>query len=322
MSALLAVENLSTRFHLVDRTVEAVDRVSFSLGEREILAIAGESGSGKSAAILSILRLIARPGKIDAQSRILFEGKDVMRMSERELAGLRGRSISMIFQEPGASFNPLFTVGSQIAETLRVHLGLSKTESLGRAAEILGEVSIPNAEKRAQDYPFQLSGGMLQRAMIALALACGPKILLADEPTTSLDPTTSLRIQELLKEKTALAGMSMIFVTHDLEALSGFAGRIMVMYAGRILESGPADSLLKEPLHPYTRDLLSAIPRPGLFKDSGRLYSIQGRVPEAGRRPPGCAYHPRCRHALPRCREEEPALRSGTGRLVRCCLHE
>jgi oligopeptide/dipeptide ABC transporter ATP-binding protein len=315
------VQNLSTRFKLVNHTVRAVEDVSFTLGEKEILAIAGESGSGKSAAILSILRLIRSPGEIDCSSRVLFEGTDILKLSEKEMDGLRGKSISMIFQEPSASFNPLFTVGGQIAEVLRVHLGLSKAESLARAAEVLAQVRIPNADKRARDFPFQLSGGMLQRSMIALALACGPRILLADEPTTALDPTTSLRILELLKEKTEGSGMSMIFVTHDLELLSGFADRIMVMYAGRIFESGPAADLLARPLHPYTQDLLAAIPRPGVFKASGRLYSIQGRVPDAGNRPSGCAYHPRCRLAAPHCATEEPALIKKENSFVRCRLH-
>jgi oligopeptide/dipeptide ABC transporter ATP-binding protein len=321
MAAILDVQNLSTRFNLVSHTVRAVDDVSFSLGEREILAIAGESGSGKSAAILSLLRLIQPPGEIDPGSRVLFEGKNLLGMGEAELNGVRGKSISMIFQEPSASFNPLFTIGAQIAEVLRVHLGLSKAASFERAVEVLAQVRIPNADRRARDFPFQLSGGMLQRAMTALALACGPRILLADEPTTALDPTTSTRILDLLKERTIAAGMSMIFVTHDLELLSGFADRIMVLYAGRIFESGPASVLLERPLHPYTADLLAAIPRPGIFKDSGRLYSIQGRVPEAGRRPPGCAYHPRCSRAEKRCRAGEPALVQKDSSFVRCHLH-
>jgi oligopeptide/dipeptide ABC transporter ATP-binding protein len=321
MAVALDVRNLSTRFHLVSHTVRAVDDISFSLNEREILAIAGESGSGKSAAILSVLRLIPPPGEIDAGSRVLFEGENLLAMSEARLNSIRGKSISMIFQEPSASFNPLFTVGSQIAEVLRVHLGLSRAEGLLRASRVLAQVHIPNADKRARDFPFQLSGGMLQRAMIALALACSPRVLLADEPTTALDPTTSMRILDLLKETTAASGMSMIFVTHDLELLSGFADRIMVMYAGRIFESGPAGSLLKDPLHPYTKDLLAAIPRPGVFKDSGRLYSIQGRVPEAGKRPSGCAYHPRCSRAVKGCQTEEPALVQKDSSFVRCHLH-
>ncbi|MDR2589303.1 MAG: ABC transporter ATP-binding protein, partial [Spirochaetales bacterium] len=238
-----------------------------------------------------------------------------------ELNRIRGKEISLIFQEPSASFNPLFTVGSQIAEVLRVHEGLSRREAAGRAVEILREVHIQNADKRAEDFPFQLSGGMLQRAMIALAVACGPKVLLADEPTTALDPTTQIKILDLLKEKSALSGMSMIFVTHDLELLSGFADRIMVMYAGRVFESASAKSLLEKPLHPYTADLLAAVPRPGIFKDTDRLYSIQGRVPEAGSRPSGCAYHPRCRLAEERCSACEPPLVQKEGSYVRCRLY-
>jgi oligopeptide/dipeptide ABC transporter ATP-binding protein len=319
---ILEIRDLSTRFRLVSHTVEAVDGISFHLGGNEILAIAGESGCGKSAAILSILKLIRPPGEIDGKSEIIFQGRNILELREKELNALRGKSISMIFQEPSASFNPLFTVGGQIAEVLRIHEGLEKKEALSRAVGLLDQVRIPNPDQRAADYPFQLSGGMLQRAMIALAISCSPRILLADEPTTALDPTTQIQILELLKERTTAAGMSMIFVTHDLELLKGFANRILVMYAGRIFESGAAADILTDPRHPYTRDLLSAVPRPGVFKDETRLHSIRGRVPEAGNRPQGCSYHPRCSRAFGRCETEEPPLFENKGSEVRCWLYE
>jgi oligopeptide/dipeptide ABC transporter ATP-binding protein len=319
---ILEVRDLSTRFRLVSHTVEAVDAVSFHLGKNEILAIAGESGCGKSAAILSILKLIQPPGEIDTKSEILFRGRNILSLPERELNTLRGKSISMIFQEPSASFNPLFTVGGQIAEVLRIHEGIEKKEAWSRAVKLLDQVKIPNPEQRSADFPFQLSGGMLQRAMIALAISCSPRILLADEPTTALDPTTQIQILELLKERTTASHMSMIFVTHDLELLKGFADRILVMYAGRIFESGNAADLLSGPFHPYTQDLLAAVPRPGIFKDETRLHSIRGKVPEAGNRPKGCSYHPRCSRAFDRCEEQEPPLFEKNGSLVRCWLYE
>ena len=318
---VLDVRNLSTRFKLVNHTVHAVDAVSFELRENEILAIAGESGCGKSVSILSLLRLIEPPGEIDAGSEVIYEGRNLLKLDDEGLNRIRGKSISMIFQEPSASFNPLFTVGGQIAEVLRIHEGLSKNEAQNRAVELLSRVHIQNADRRSRDFPFQLSGGMLQRAMIALAIACSPRVLLADEPTTALDPTTQIRILDLLKEKSADSRMSMIFVTHDLDLLQGFADRIMIMYAGRIFEAGPADELLSSPLHPYTADLLAAVPRAGVFKDQHRLYSIQGRVPDAGSRPAGCAYHPRCSRVFDRCRIEEPALLQKNESRVRCWLH-
>ncbi len=319
---ILGVKNLSTRFNLVNHTVRAVDDVSFTLGENEILAIAGESGSGKSVTILSILRLIGPPGVIDRGSEIVFQGRSLLPLDEGAMNRIRGKSISMIFQEPSASFNPLFTVGSQIAEVLRVHEGTGKNEALRRAADLLARVHIPNADRRAADFPIQLTGGILQRAMIELAIACSPRVLLAAEPTPALDPTTQIRILELLKEMTSGSRMGMIFVTHDLELLRGFADRIMIMYAGRVFEKAPAERVLSGPLHPYTEDLLRAVPRPGVFRGSERLYSIRGRVPAAGSRPPGCAYHPRCSRAFERCRLEEPPLFEKNDSQVRCWLHE
>jgi len=318
---ILEVKNLSTRFKLNRHTVRAVDDVSFALEDREILAIAGESGCGKSATALSILKLIQPPGEIDKASKILFEDRNLLDLAEDDLNKVRGRSISMIFQEPSASFNPLFTVGNQIAETLRVHLKMRKKEALARAAELLESVRIPNPERRSADYPFQLSGGMLQRAMIALAMSCAPRILLADEPTTALDPTTQIQILDLIGERSSASGMSVVFVTHDLELLQGFADRILVMYAGQVFEISSSEEILSRPLHPYTADLLAAIPRRGIFKEEKRLFTIPGRVPDPGNRPNGCPYHPRCSRALDKCRLEEPPLFSSGNRSVRCWLH-
>ena len=320
-SALLEVADLSTWFDLVSHRLRAVEKVSFSLQRNEILAIAGESGSGKSVTILSILRLIRPPGKIGGDSRVLFQGRNLLALDEKTLNRIRGRHVSMIFQEPSASFNPLFTVGAQIAEVLRVHQNLPKKAALARAEELLDRVGIPNPDRRARDFPFQLSGGMLQRAMIATAIACSPEVLLADEPTTALDPTTQIRILELLKEMSARSRMGMIFVTHDLELLRGFADRILVMYAGRVFETAPAGRILEAPLHPYTADLLAAVPRPGVFKDTGRLHSIRGRVPDPGALPAGCAYHPRCSRAFEPCFREEPPLFEKHDARVRCWLH-
>ena len=319
VSALLSVRNLTTRFHLVNQTVTAVDGISFDVEPNEILAIVGESGSGKSVTLLSVLGLVDPPGEIDPASEILFEGRDLRRLAEEDLTALRGERMGMIFQEPSASFNLLLRMGTQLAEGLRLHRGLDRKEAHARAIELLRQVRVPAPEQRVQDYPFQMSGGMLQRAMIAQALAGSPSLLLADEPTTALDVTTQAQILGLLKEKASAASMSVIFVTHDLGLVDGFADRLMIMYAGRIVESGPTREMLREPRHPYTRDLLTAIPRLGVFKDERRLYAIEGRVPEPSDLPEGCKYAPRCRDRIDRC-AAEPGLERRGDRMVRCWL--
>jgi len=321
---ILKVRDLTTRFRLVERTITAVAGVSFDVQENEILAIVGESGCGKSVTILSLMNLIQPPGFIDPASRVLFEGRNLLELEERELAAVRGGRIAMVFQEPSASFNLLFTVGAQIAEALRIHRGLSREKALEQARDLLRQVRIPAGERRARDYPFQLSGGMLQRSMIALALSCSPSLLLADEPTTALDATVQAQILALLKEKSSAGGMSVIFVTHDFALIDGFANRVIIMYAGRILECCSSREILEQPAHPYTQDLLKAIPRLGVFKDEQRLYSIAGRVPEPGNLPSGCTYAPRCRLRFGKCEVEPELLRAGgngkKNHTVRCWL--
>lgn len=311
---VLEVKNLTTRFHLIDHTVTAVNNVSFTLHENEILGIIGESGSGKSVTSHSILHLIEEPGTIDKESRILFRGRDIMQMSEREMREIRGSRISMIFQEPSASFNPLFSIGSQIGESLRIHMGTDRKSAEKEAARLMELVHIPNADRKASDYPFQMSGGMLQRSMTAMALACTPDILIADEPTTALDVTTQAQILGLIKEKQETSGMSVIFITHDMALVEDFCHRIMIMYAGRIMEIGNASDIIHRPQHPYTADLLRAILRPGMLKGKDSLFSIPGKVPSPGEIIRGCAYADRCSRCTGKCRNQEPEL---TGN-VRC----
>jgi len=320
--SLLEVKNLETRFKLVNHTVRAVNGISFIVEENEIMAIVGESGCGKSVSALSLMRLVESPGEIDIKSEIIFEGRDIMKMNEQELQNVRGGEIAMIFQEPSASINPLFRIGSQIAEGLRIHRGTAKEEALKQAEELLVSVKIAEADRRVKDYPFQLSGGMLQRAMTALAISCSPKLLLADEPTTSLDVTIQAQIISLLKEQAEQKGMSIIFVTHDLELIDGFADKIMILYAGRVFEQSRASDFFKNPLHPYAEDLMNAIPRMGFFKDEHKLYTIKGQVPLSHDLPGGCTYAPRCRKCFDKCLKAEPPLFNYEDRNVRCWLYE
>ncbi|MDC7123926.1 MAG: ABC transporter ATP-binding protein [Spirochaetales bacterium] len=320
--SLLEVRNLSTRFKLIDHTVRAVDGISFSVEHNETLAIVGESGCGKSVTAMSLMNLIQAPGEIDSSSEIIFEGKNVLEMNDSELKELRGGKIAMIFQEPSASFNPLFRIGSQIAEALKIHQGAAKDEALVQAEKLLDSVKISEPDRRVKNYPFQLSGGMLQRAMTALAISCSPKLLLADEPTTALDVTIQAQIIKLLQDEASEKNMSIIFVTHDLELIDGFADRIMLLYAGRVFEQSTAPEFFDNPLHPYGEDLMNAIPRMGLFKDEHKLYTIKGQVPDEKSKPIGCAYAPRCRKCFDKCVNEEPPLFSVNSRNVRCWLFE
>ncbi|GAB4374628.1 MAG: ABC transporter ATP-binding protein [Spirochaetales bacterium] len=321
--AILQIENLTTEFQTVTHRTPAVEGLSLSLYENEILGVAGESGCGKSVTILSILRLLPPNGTIRGESRILYQGKDLTRIPEKEMNSLRGKDISIVFQEPMGSFNPLFPVGKQIVEVIRTHEpDVPAKQAMERATELFRQVRIPHPELRIQDYPFQFSGGMLQRALIALSLACSPRILFADEPTTALDASTQIGILDLLLERKEATGMSIFFVSHDLSLLGGISDRICVLYAGRMVEACTAKELYTHPLHPYTRDLLEAVPRKGTFKKEKRLYSIQGRVPDPHNRPQGCKYHPRCSHAFDRCRKEEPPLSLKDSHLVRCWLYD
>ena len=261
MSTLLAVENLRTGFDTREGFLRAVDGVDFEIAQGGTLAIVGESGSGKSVTALSVMRLIDRPGRIAEGSRILLEGRDLATLEESELEKIRGNDISMIFQEPMTSLNPVFTIGDQISEAVRLHQGLNRKDALARAVEMMRLVGIPSAERRVADYPHQLSGGMRQRAMIAMALSCEPSLLIADEPTTALDVTIQAQILDLLRTLRTELGMAVLLITHDLGVVAGFADRLAVMYAGKLVELGPTETLLADPAHPYTIGLMRSLPR-------------------------------------------------------------
>ncbi|MDE2924509.1 MAG: ABC transporter ATP-binding protein [Acidobacteriota bacterium] len=306
---LLRVENLNVAFRSGfggRPPVRAVNSVSLGVAAGETLAIVGESGSGKSVTALSILRLIPDPGRIE-KGRILFEGRDLLALDEAGIRAVRGNRIAMIFQEPMSSLNPVLTIGRQVAEPLRLHRGLKRREALDQAVDLLRSVAIPDAEKRLGDYPHQFSGGMRQRVMIAMALACHPRLLIADEPTTALDVTVQAQILELLKERTRESDSALILITHDLGVVARYADRVAVMYGGRIVESGPAAALYADPRHPYTQGLLRSVPR--LEGDTGgRLASIEGQPPDLSALPAGCAFEPRCPNAHERCLEAPPPL--------------
>lgn len=304
---LLKVEGLKTLFHQDGRTITAVDGVSFDVRKGETLAIVGESGSGKSVTAMSILRLIPSPPGEIAEGEILFNGKDILAMNDEEIRQMRGSDIAMIFQEPMTSMNPVLTVGRQLSEPMEVHKEGSRKTLRARCAELLRKVRIPDPESRLDAYPHQLSGGMRQRAMIAMGLACNPKLIIADEPTTALDVTVQAQILELLKDLTREHNSSMILITHDLGVVARYADRINVMYAGRVIEQGTARDIFKDPRHPYTLGLMASIPRLDQ-KKGGRLIPIHGQPPDLSNLPSGCPFHPRCPYAEDRCREERPPL--------------
>ncbi len=316
---LLDVKNLVTCFWTDDGKVTACDDVSFEVRRGETVGLVGESGCGKSVTSLSIMRLIPwPPGKV-VSGEILFEGSDLLKKDVAEMRAIRGNKISMIFQEPMTSLNPVYTVGEQIAEAVRLHQGKDKKEAWSQAVEMLKLVGMPLPERRAREYPHHLSGGMRQRVMIAIALACNPSLLIADEPTTALDVTIQAQILELMKSLKREFGMSILLITHDLGVIAEMAERVMVMYAGKIVEEGPALELFGDPLHPYTRGLLISIPR--LDTPKGKLHVIEGTVPDLARLPGGCAFHPRCPEADPRCGEASPPLVTvGGHRRLSCFL--
>jgi oligopeptide/dipeptide ABC transporter ATP-binding protein len=298
---LLRVRDLVTRF----AGVPVVDRISFDLAAGETLGIVGESGSGKSITALSIMRLVEAPGKVSA-AELSFAGEDLLAKREAEMRDIRGARISMIFQEPMTSLNPLFTVGDQIGESLRHHQGLDRASARAKAIALLKQVEIPAAERRVDDYPHRLSGGMRQRVMIAMALACRPQLLIADEPTTALDVTIQAQILDLLRALQRELGMAVILITHDLGVVAEFVRRVIVMYAGRIVEEGPVDPLFARPQHPYTEGLLGSIPE--LDRAVERLAAIPGAIPSPRDLPAGCRFHPRCGYAQPPCTAGEPPL--------------
>ncbi|MFA5844294.1 MAG: ABC transporter ATP-binding protein [Coriobacteriia bacterium] len=305
---LLKVDGLKMYFHTRDGVVKAVDGVSYSLDRGETLGVVGESGSGKSVTALTMMRLIPMPpGKVEGGD-VLFKGESLLAMKEDDVRHIRGNRIAMIFQDPMTSLNPVYRIGHQIAEPLMIHKGMSRREAWSRGLELLDLVGIPNPSQRARDYPHQFSGGMRQRAMIAMALACDPDILIADEPTTALDVTIQAQILELMVELQAKTGSAIILITHDLGVVADMADRILVMYAGRPVEYGAAETVFYTPLHPYTWGLLDSLPRYDI-EDKGELCPIDGQPPSLIDVPSGCAFHPRCPHARDRCRVETPVLR-------------
>src|SRR5690348_5698683 len=313
---LLEVQGLKTYFFTRDGVVRAVDGVSFSVGRGETLAVVGESGCGKSVTSLSILRLIASPPGRTVEGRVVFEGRDLLALSEPEMRKIRGDAISMIFQEPMTSLNPVLTIGHQIAEALVLHRGLARGAAEIRAVEMLRLVRMPEPERRIVQYPHQLSGGMRQRVMIAMALACEPRLLIADEPTTALDVTIQAQILDLMRELKARTGAAIMLITHDLGAVAEMAQRVVVMYAGRKVEEASVTDLFARPRHPYTRGLLDSIPKlrgagVGNAGERGtrrRLAEIAGTVPSLSEPITGCAFAPRCHFATARCRAESPVL--------------
>ncbi|WP_126424866.1 ABC transporter ATP-binding protein [Brevibacillus marinus] len=313
---LLVVKELRTHFRTVDGVVPSVNGVSFSVKSGETLAIVGESGCGKSVTSLSIMGLISDPGKV-VGGEILFEGKDLLKLSGKEMRKLRGNQISMIFQEPMTSLNPIFTVGFQIGEVLQLHAGLDKRQAKERCVELLKLVGIPRAEKVADNYPHQLSGGMRQRVMIAMALACNPKLLIADEPTTALDVTIQAQILELIAKLCKERETGVILITHDLGVVAEMADRVVVMYAGEVVEEADVYHLFASPKHPYTKGLLNSLPK--LDEQREELGAIEGTVPNPLAMPDGCSFHPRCPLADSRCKTVKPQLaQAGKEHKVRC----
>ncbi len=303
MTNILEVKDLKTYFFTDKGTVKAVDGVSYTLKEGQTLGIVGESGCGKSVNAMSILNLIEKPGKI-VEGSIKFNGEELVGISQKKMREYRGNDISMIFQEPMTSLNPVFRVGMQISESLVLHQHMTKAEARKKSIDLLNLVGIPRAEKVVDDYPHQLSGGMRQRVMIAMALACDPKILIADEPTTALDVTIQAQILSLMNDLQRETNTSIMLITHDLGVVAQVADHILVMYSGKIVESAPVKELFENPKHPYTQGLLASIPN--LEDDRERLSSIEGVVPNPINLPEGCYFAPRCKYAMDRCRREQP----------------
>jgi len=318
MSPLLDVRNLEVAFYTKDGVVRAVNGISYTMEEGDTLGIVGESGSGKSVSTMSMLRLIPEPpGKIEG-GEVLFGGADLVKMKRDDLHSIRGGKIAVIFQDPMASLNPVMTIGEQIAEAITVNLGYSHKQAMDRTIELLTRVGIPHAEDRVKDYPHQFSGGMRQRVMIAMAISCQPKLLIADEPTTALDVTIQAQIVDLVQSLQRELGMAVIWITHDLGVIARIAKRVNVMYAGFIIESGPAKELFKNPRHPYTVGLLGSVPKPDVLGNQ-TLHYIEGAPPDMLRLSEGCSFYPRCPYRTERCEKERPELvRVGDDHLASC----
>lgn len=318
MKHMLEVKNLEVSFRQRGKEIPVVRGVDFTVNDQEILAIVGESGSGKSLSSLSIMGLLEENAVVKGE--ILFQGEDLLKKSEKEMQNVRGNKISMIFQEPMTSLNPTMRIGDQICESILTHMKMSKKEAMERAVEMLRLVGIPAPEKRVKDYPHQMSGGMRQRVMIAIALVCQPQVLIADEPTTALDVTIQAQIIRLIKELHEKYHMSVILITHDLGVVAEIADRVCVMYAGQVLECADVADLYDNPLHPYTRGLLDSIPR--IDEEKEHLFMIEGTVPAPDKLPSGCAFAPRCTKCMEKCKVQEPALVEAEGRQIRCFLHQ
>jgi oligopeptide/dipeptide ABC transporter ATP-binding protein len=318
VAKLLEIEGLAVQFVTGDGIVRAVDGITYDVDQGETVAVVGESGSGKSVSALSILRLIPDPpGKVVAGS-IRFDGVDLLSLSDAQMREIRGRDIGMVFQEPMTSLNPVLTIGRQLTEPLLTHLNMSQEQADARAVELLGLVGISEPKRRLKQYPHHLSGGMRQRVMIAMALACDPKLIIADEPTTALDVTIQAQILELMKDLTRRLNVALMIITHNLGVVARYADRVNVMYAGRLVETGSAADIYHRPRHPYTRGLLRSVPRLDLPRQQ-RLEPIEGQPPDMLRLDKGCAFRPRCRYAVDRCAQEKPPLESvGNGQMSAC----
>ena len=324
MTQLLEVSDLRTQFPTKEGIVRAVDGVTFSIAAGEMLGLVGESGCGKSITALSVMRLVSPPGRIVSGS-VRFNGRELLEASDDEMRDLRGNDIAMIFQDPMTSLNPVYKVGEQIAEALRLHRGLSRADAWDAAVEAMREVAIPSPERRVNDYPHQLSGGMRQRVMIAMALACDPELLIADEPTTALDVTIQAQILELLNQLRITRKLAVLLITHDLGVVAETVDRVCVMYTGKIVEESPVGELFAEARHPYTKGLLESVPKmtEHEVERSVRLSTIEGVVPSPTELPPGCHFEPRCTFSRPECEDGEIRFRDiGNGVRVRCVLYD
>ncbi len=316
---VLKINNLKTYYYLTEGVVKAVDRVNMRVNQEEALGIVGESGCGKSTVAHSILRLIRQPGKI-VSGEILFEGQNLLSKSESEMRKIRGGRIAMVFQNPTSSLNPVFTVGSQIGEAIKLHQNVEKKGVKEKVVDMLGKVGIPSPKERMEDYPHEYSGGMCQRAMMAMALSCNPKLLIADEPTTNLDVTIQAQILDLIRALRKEFNASILLIGHDFGVISELCDRIVVMYSGKVVESADLATIFKNPMHPYTKALLESIPRINIEKE--RLHVIPGDVPELIKPPPGCRFHPRCEQAMGICSKEEPTIKEiKKGHEVACFLY-
>ena len=315
---LLHIDNLHVHFNTSDGVVQAINGASLTLNPGEIVGLVGESGSGKSVTAMSILGLVPKPPAVYPEGRILWKGIDLLTTPDRELREIRGGEISMIFQDPMTSLNPVYTIGHQISEMIRVHERMSAKAAKERSIEMLNLVGVPNPQQRVDDYPHQFSGGMRQRAMIAMALSCNPELLIADEPTTALDVTIQAQILEILEKSARELNVAVLLITHDLGVVAGICDRVAVMYGGRIVEEAPVDDLFERPLMPYTWGLMKSIPQMDQVQGS-RLYTIPGSPPVMSRPPKGCAFAPRCEFAVDKCQTEVPELETyAASRLVRC----